>query len=141
MMLMDASEAEDKTFSADDGVVDGGTAAPTSTSSMTETETPAMAMEPPIMIVADGRTPNSKPRKPEPDEETYVYRDFSTIAAPLQQSLNPQSLQAQKLPAKLASMLSDPGEISIPVVLPRRNGNSRALPDICSLMYYYFLSP
>ncbi len=113
---MDASEAEDNcAISADDGAVDGGTAAPASTPSMIETETFAIAAE---SIVTDGHAPNSKPRKPEPEEETYVYRDCSRIPAPPQQSLNPQSLEAQKLPSKLASMLSDPGEISNPFVLP-----------------------
>ena len=45
-------------------------------------------------------------------EDTCVYRDFATIPAPALggAALHPQSLQAQKLPAKLVSMLSDPGE-------------------------------
>lgn len=53
--------------------------------------------------------PNSKPREPDPDEDTYSYRDFATIPSPSLggAQLHPQSLQAQKLPAKLASMLSD----------------------------------
>lgn len=47
------------------------------------------------------------------EQETYVYRDFSTLPAPENMTgpdgavLHPQSLQAQKLPAKLASMLCD----------------------------------
>ena len=48
-------------------------------------------------------------------EDTCVYRDFATIPAPALggAALHPQSLQAQKLPAKLASMLSDPGEFAL----------------------------
>lgn len=56
--------------------------------------------------------PNSTPRMMDPDEDTYVYRDFSAIPPPTMSevgSLHPQSLQAQKLPAKLASMLADHG--------------------------------
>lgn len=51
----------------------------------------------------------------ETTEDTYVYRDFATIPAPALggAALHPQSLQAQKLPAKLASMLSDPGEFAL----------------------------
>ena len=43
-----------------------------------------------------------------------AYRDFATTPVPTTggSSPHPQSLQAQKLPAKLASMLSDPGEFS-----------------------------
>ena len=58
--------------------------------------------------------PNSKLRVADPDEDTYVYRDFSAIPPPTISevgSLHPQSLQAQKLPAKLASMLADPGKL------------------------------
>ena len=58
--------------------------------------------------------PNSKMRVTDPDEDTYVYRDFSAIPPPTISevgSLHPQSLQAQKLPAKLASMLADPGKL------------------------------
>jgi hypothetical protein len=57
--------------------------------------------------------PNSKLRVTDPDD-TYVYRDFSAIPPPTISevgSLHPQSLQAQKLPAKLASMLADPGKL------------------------------
>lgn len=53
----------------------------------------------------------------DPDEDTYVYRDFSTVPAPnnmpstnMATLHHPQSLQAQKLPAKLATMLVDQGE-------------------------------
>lgn len=56
--------------------------------------------------------PNSTPRMMDPDEDTYVYRDFAAIPPPIMSevgSLHPQSLQAQKLPAKLASMLADHG--------------------------------
>jgi hypothetical protein len=59
--------------------------------------------------------PNSKLPVADPDEDTYVYRDFSVITPPTRTevgSLHPQSLQAQKLPAKLASMLADPGKFT-----------------------------
>jgi hypothetical protein len=46
--------------------------------------------------------------------DTYTYRDFAAIPAPqvgaLAGSYSPPYLQAQKLPTKLASMLSDPGK-------------------------------
>lgn len=56
--------------------------------------------------------PNSAPREPNPDEGTYIYRDFAKTQAPSTgvASVHPQSLQAQKLPAKLASMLADNGK-------------------------------
>lgn len=107
---------------AADGVEDGGTAAaaaPSSSSTVSKTETETTTSSSanntpmpadPSIVSLNGHAPNSKPRKPELDEDTYVYRDFSTLVAPPQQSMNPQSLQAQKLPAKLASMLSDPGK-------------------------------
>lgn len=107
---------------AADGVEDGGTAAaaaPSSSSTVSKTETETSTSSSanntpmpadPSIVSLNGHAPNSKPRKPELDEDTYVYRDFSTLVAPPQQSMNPQSLQAQKLPAKLASMLSDPGK-------------------------------
>ena len=63
--------------------------------------------------------PNSKLRVTDPDEDTYVYRDFSAIPPPTISevgSLHPQSLQAQKLPAKLASMLADPGKLSTHII-------------------------
>ena len=49
------------------------------------------------------------------DEDTYVYCDFSMLPPPQHMVgsngvIHPQSLQAQKLPAKLASMLSDHGK-------------------------------
>eukprot|EP00581_Thalassiosira_minuscula_P016166 CAMPEP_0183730100 /NCGR_PEP_ID=MMETSP0737-20130205/31983_1 /TAXON_ID=385413 /ORGANISM="Thalassiosira miniscula, Strain CCMP1093" /LENGTH=461 /DNA_ID=CAMNT_0025962489 /DNA_START=100 /DNA_END=1485 /DNA_ORIENTATION=+ len=54
------------------------------------------------------------------DEGTYIYRDFATIPAPSMSgaTLHPQSLQAQKLPAKLASILSDQGFTSLITWLP-----------------------
>ena len=53
--------------------------------------------------------PNSKPIDA---DDTYVYRDFATMPAPATGGapVHPNSLQAQKLPAKLATMLSDQGE-------------------------------
>lgn len=56
--------------------------------------------------------PNSAPREMDPNEDTYVYRDFATTLPPTVGGaaaglVHPQSLQAQKLPAKLASMLAD----------------------------------
>mmetsp|Transcript_13199 Transcript_13199/g.23985 ORF Transcript_13199/g.23985 Transcript_13199/m.23985 type:complete len:510 (-) Transcript_13199:207-1736(-) len=64
--------------------------------------------------------PNSKPRETDLDEDSYVYRDFATIPAPSMEgaSLHPQSLQAQKLPAKLASILSDHDLTSVIIWLP-----------------------
>lgn len=62
-------------------------------------------------IVVKNETSSPKPNTIAPEEENYVYRDFSTMVEP-PQPVHPQSLQAQKLPAKLASMLSDQGEIS-----------------------------
>lgn len=47
------------------------------------------------------------------DADTYTYRDFAAIPAPQVGALagtHPPTLQAQKLPAKLASMLADPGK-------------------------------
>lgn len=62
--------------------------------------------------------PNSKlrVRDADADDDTYVYRDFAAIPAPatggvVGAPLHPQSLQAQKLPAKLASMLADHGRL------------------------------
>eukprot|EP00571_Detonula_confervacea_P013613 CAMPEP_0172310812 /NCGR_PEP_ID=MMETSP1058-20130122/12699_1 /TAXON_ID=83371 /ORGANISM="Detonula confervacea, Strain CCMP 353" /LENGTH=514 /DNA_ID=CAMNT_0013023755 /DNA_START=97 /DNA_END=1641 /DNA_ORIENTATION=+ len=64
--------------------------------------------------------PNSKPRETDPEEDTYVYRDFATIPAPNlnDAALHPQSLQAQKLPARLASMLSDHDMSGVIIWLP-----------------------
>lgn len=70
--------------------------------------------------------PNSKPRETYPDEDTYVYRDFAKVPAPglAVTSLHPQSLQAQKLPAKLASILSDQGTCrSVSSRRPRRDAS------------------
>ncbi|KAL3809820.1 hypothetical protein ACHAXA_002390, partial [Cyclostephanos tholiformis] len=64
----------------------------------------------PTMKEEQEHAPNSTPRMMDPDEDTYVYRDFSAVPPPTMSevgSLHPQSLQAQKLPAKLASMLAD----------------------------------
>lgn len=62
-------------------------------------------------------TPNSKPREDDPTPvETYVYRDFansdlSTLGdGANNEKMPPPSLQSQKLPSKLAAMLSDPGK-------------------------------
>ena len=56
--------------------------------------------------------PNITPREEDPDEETYIYRDFSTLPIPPEYggggSLS--QTQSQKLPAKLASILSDIGK-------------------------------
>ncbi len=67
----------------------------------------------PTMKEEQEHAPNSTPRMMDPDEDTYVYRDFSAVPPPTMSevgSLHPQSLQAQKLPAKLASMLADHGK-------------------------------
>jgi hypothetical protein len=54
---------------------------------------------------------NSLPRTV--DADTYTYRDFAAIPAPqVGAAFHPPTLQAQKLPAKLASMLADPGKSS-----------------------------
>ena len=78
-----------------------------------------------ISLSADSRiaAPNSKPREKEQAPiETYVYRDFAN-AEPANLNtgmchegrMPPQSLQSQKLPSKLAAMLSDPGEFYVAV--------------------------
>ena len=59
--------------------------------------------------------PNSAPHQTgQLEDDTYTYRDFGTVPAPTIGGAvlvpHPQSLQAQKLPAKLASMLADPGK-------------------------------
>ncbi|KAL9189487.1 hypothetical protein ACHAXT_009162 [Thalassiosira profunda] len=61
--------------------------------------------------------PNSKPIDA---DDTYVYRDFATMPAPSTGGapVHPNSLQAQKLPAKLATMLSDQDLMSVIVWLP-----------------------
>lgn len=69
--------------------------------------------------------PNSKPRERVPDAvEKYVYRDFAN-AEPADLSeetthkrMPPQSLQNQKLPSKLAAMLSDPDLAAIITWMP-----------------------
>jgi hypothetical protein len=122
-----ADTQADKTVAVaaeDGGFHDGVNGAPSSSSlSLTAAsikpeaaiDTPAVngaSADASIVVVRNnnGHAPNSKPRKAELEEDTYVYRDFSTILAPPQPTLNPQSLQAQKLPAKLAAMLSDQGK-------------------------------
>ncbi|KAL7537475.1 hypothetical protein ACHAXR_007845 [Thalassiosira sp. AJA248-18] len=71
--------------------------------------------------------PNSKPREKEPAPvETYMYRDFanaepSTLDTGMchgEGRMPPQSLQSQKLPSKLSSMLSDPDLSSILTWMP-----------------------
>jgi len=69
--------------------------------------------------------PNSKPREQDPAPiETYVYRDFasaepSTInTGTSHERMPPQSLQSQKLPSKLAAMLSDPDLTSVITWMP-----------------------
>lgn len=64
----------------------------------------------------EDHAPNFLPSIMDPDEDTYVYRDFSAMPAEQMAgvgSLHPQSLQAQKLPAKLAAMLADHELISV----------------------------
>ena len=59
----------------------------------------------------EDHAPNSLPRTV--DADTYTYRDFAAIPAPqVGAAFHPPTLQAQKLPAKLASMLADPGKSS-----------------------------
>lgn len=108
------TEVDPNSVAADvDGLQEGANGAGTETAPEVKTEAEAETeTEIATSDVPDHGAPNSKPRKTDLDEATYVYRDFSTILAPPQPSLNPQSLQAQKLPAKLASMLSDQGEFS-----------------------------
>ncbi len=60
--------------------------------------------------------PNSKPREQPKKLQTYIYQDFANAEPSMLNSntcherVPPQSLQSQKLPSKLAAMLSDPGE-------------------------------
>ncbi|KAL7540087.1 hypothetical protein ACHAWF_006591 [Thalassiosira exigua] len=65
-------------------------------------------------------TPNSEPCAMDTDEDTYIYRNFAPLAVPGGgiSNVHPQSLQAQKLPAKLATMLSDQDMSSAIVWLP-----------------------
>ena len=65
-------------------------------------------------------TPNSKPRQKEKKNvPTYVYQDLadaepsSLNSGTYHERVPPQSLQTQKLPNKLASMLSDPGKFCL----------------------------
>ena len=92
-----------------EGNVDGGVHNTTSIKSA-----PASTLPPPIAA------PNSKPREKEQKPiETYVYRDFANAEETTLDNGNchgegrvpAASLQSQKLPSKLAAMLSDPGEL------------------------------
>ena len=63
------------------------------------------------------KAPNSQPRhESDTDGQTYVYRDFADVPASSLSVANchrqvpSQNIQSQKLPAKLAVMLSDPGK-------------------------------
>lgn len=63
--------------------------------------------------IKTGMDEGEEASKAKRQECAYVYRDFATIPAPtmgLEASLHPQSLHAQKLPAKLASILNDQGK-------------------------------
>jgi len=86
----------------------------------THSGTPKTETEAPEGTNSDAPAPNSAPRETDPDDDTYVYRDFATISAPSMDgvALHPQSLQAQKLPAKLASILSDQDLTSVIIWLP-----------------------
>lgn len=64
--------------------------------------------------------PNSKPRPaPVNPDDAYVYKDYaqtpleSLDTSTCHKKVPPQCLQAQKLPSKLAVMLTDPGELNI----------------------------
>lgn len=64
--------------------------------------------------------PNSKPRPaPVNPDDTYVYKDYaqtpleSLDTSTCHKKVPPPCLQAQKLPSKLAVMLTDPGELNI----------------------------
>ncbi len=63
-------------------------------------------------VAARVPAPNSSPHEADPYKETYVYCDFAKMpprALGGAAKLHPQSLRAQKLPAKLALILSDSG--------------------------------
>ena len=82
----------------------------------------AAAMPPPIDVKFGDVIPNSKPREVEQVTESYVYRDFAS-ADPGQlepgiahKNMPPSALQSQKLPSKLAAMLSDPGECLVDLI-------------------------
>lgn len=68
--------------------------------------------------------PNSKPREEPVLAETYVYRDFANAepsaldTETCHKRMPPQSLQSQKLPSKLAAMLSDPDLAAIITWMP-----------------------
>jgi len=86
------------------------------TATSNDNEAPAQALPP---------APNSKPRERDPAPiETYVYRDFasaepSTInTGTSHERMPPQSLQSQKLPSKLAAMLSDSDLTSVITWMP-----------------------
>mmetsp|Transcript_19956 Transcript_19956/g.37563 ORF Transcript_19956/g.37563 Transcript_19956/m.37563 type:complete len:207 (-) Transcript_19956:1738-2358(-) len=87
---------------------------------VTHSGTPKTETEVPEGTTSDAPAPNSAPCETDPDDDTYVYRDFATIPAPSMDGvvLHPQSLQAQKLPAKLASILSDQDLTSVIIWLP-----------------------
>ena len=79
---------------------------------ITEEETTSDAKGKPV--------PNSKPRPaPVNTDDTYVYKDYaqtpleSLDTSTCHKKVPPQCLQAQKLPSKLAVMLTDPGELNI----------------------------
>ncbi len=64
--------------------------------------------------------PNSKPRPaPVDPDDAYVYKDYaqtpleSLDTSTCHKKVPPQCLQAQKLPSKLAVILTDPGELNI----------------------------
>ena len=65
--------------------------------------------------------PSPKPRelKPEKQLPTYVYQDFANAepsmlgSTTVHERVPPHSLQSQKLPCKLAAMLSDAGEFGV----------------------------
>ena len=84
----------------------------------TKSTTTANPTDPPDNDVKNNApVPNMTPREEDPDEETYIYRDFSTLPIPPEYSNNNgggggslSQTQSQKLPAKLASILSDIGK-------------------------------
>mmetsp|Transcript_25582 Transcript_25582/g.55040 ORF Transcript_25582/g.55040 Transcript_25582/m.55040 type:complete len:517 (-) Transcript_25582:270-1820(-) len=81
-------------------------------------------MADPATVLAS-TTPNSKPRQQTPKAlQTYLYQDFANTepsalnAGSFHERVPPQSLQSQKLPSKLAAMLSDPDHASIITWMP-----------------------
>ena len=104
---------------AEDG--GGGPTAASSTNSNNVQPGLPFAGATPFMAAMFDRAPNSKPREVEPAPvDTYVYRDFANAepsalnTGTCHKRMPPQSLQSQKLPSKLAAMLSDPGELLEP---------------------------